>query len=232
MNRAVVAVSASVLVVVAVLVIVLVFGVIPLPDYPSLAEQPDASIPGTVAFITDGQPACLGVVPASGGVATEVRCGAVELGTLGWTSDGKIITIDFTTSTARYLIIDPTSGEIIDTVPAGVDEPTPLVREPESTRADGAVLITDNTRGATAVKLRSPNQDPVTILSADGPQDYSFDVATWSPDGQWVLVVDSEGRILIVGASGSPGARLLVEGASRWMNAAWYMPGFPGVDLP
>ena len=232
MNRAVLAVSASVVVILAVLAAVLVFGVIPLPDYPSLADHPDASIPGTVAFITDDEPSCLGVVPAGGGPTTELRCGVVELGTLGWTSDGLIVTIDFSSVTSRYLLIDPVSGQVVDTVPADVDEPKPLVWESQSTREDGAVLITDDGREATTVKVRVPNEVPTTILSADGPHDYSFDVATWSPDGQWVLVVDSEGRILVVGESGLPTARLLVDGASRWMNASWYIPGYPGVELP
>jgi hypothetical protein len=231
MKRAVVAVSASVVVIIAVLVVVLVFGVIPLPDYPSLADHPDASIPGSVAFITEGDPPCLGVVSASGGPSTELRCGVVEMGTLGWTSDGLIITIDFSSSTPLYLLVDPASGEIVDTVPADVNEPKPLVWESQSTRADGAVLLTDGARGTTTVKVRLPNQDPVPILTADGPHDYSFTTATWSPDGQWVLVVDSEGRILVVGENGTPTARVLVQSASPWMNATWYIPGYPGVDL-
>jgi hypothetical protein len=231
MNRTVLAVSASVVVILAVLVAVLVFGVIPLPDYPSLADHPDTSIQGTVAFITDENPPCLGVVPAGGGPTTELRCGVVEVGTLGWTSEGLIITIDFSSMTSRYLLIDPASGEVVDAIAADVDEPKPLAWESQSTRADGAVLITDGGRGTTAVKVHVPNEEPTTILSADGPQDYSFDVATWSPDGRWVLVVDSEGRILVVGESGTPAARLLAEGASRWMNAAWYIPGYPGVDI-
>lgn len=231
MNRAVLAVSASVVVILAVLVAVLVFGVIPLPNYPSLADNSDTSIPGAVAFITDDNPPCLGVVQASGGPTTELRCGVVEVGTLGWTSEGLIVTIDFSSAAPRYLLIDPVSGEVVDTVPTDFEEPKPLAWESQSTRADGAVLITDNNRGTATVKVRVPNQEPTSILSTEGPQDYSFDVATWSPDGQWVLVVDSEGRILIVGESGTPTARLLLEGASRWMNAAWYIPGYPGVDL-
>ena len=134
--------------------------------------------------------------------------------------------------TSRYLLIDPVSGEVGDTLSTDVDEPKPLTWESQSTRDDGAVLITDDGRGAATVKVRVPNEAPTTILSADGPQDYSFDVATWSPDGQWVLVVDSEGRILVVGESGVPQARLLVEGAARWMNGSWYIPGYPGVEFP
>jgi hypothetical protein len=230
MNRTVLAIVLSVVVVAAALTVVLVFGVIPLPDYPSLVENPDPSIPGTIAFVSEEEPACLGVVAASGGPVRELRCGSVEVGMLAWTSDGLIVTLDFTAASPRFLLVDPVSGGVVDTVPAGVGDPGSLVIETETTRADGAEVFTDDTKGTATVKVRVPNQETQVVLAAEGPHDYRFDVATWSPDGRWVLVVDSEGRLLIVGATGEPTARVLVTGASRWMTAAWYIPGYPGLD--
>jgi hypothetical protein len=231
MTRGTVAVLMAVLVLAVVLVVVLVFGVIPLPDYPSLADHPDPSIPGTIAFVSDDAASCLGVVPAGGGDVRELRCGSIETSTPAWTTDGLIATLDFTSAVPRYLLLDPMSGQVVDTVDTDSKSPEPLVTESQTTRSDGAVLITENSRGVATVEIRAPNEPARVLITANGPRDYRFDVATWSPDGAWVLVVDSEGRLLIVNASGDPTPKVLVTNAARWVAAAWYIPGYEGFDV-
>lgn len=41
------------------------------------------------------------------------------------------------------------------------------------------------------------------MLEVDGPADYSFKTPDPSPDGRWLLVGDSDGRLLVVDANGS-----------------------------
>jgi hypothetical protein len=239
-RRAVVAVVGAVLVLVVVAVIILVFGVIPLPDYPALAEQPDQAIPGTVAYMDYRDEPCIYTVPASGGEPRETWCGREYIEFPAWNTDGLLVVTDWTAEPV-YVLIDPATGQEVDQVPIGdLDEldarPLPYPGPSRQDRADGARLLTEGIRGGkSAVVVRTDGQD-LTILSIeDAPSDYRFYEAQWSPDGDWVLVSDTEGRLLIVGADGTPSARILVDGLDEWgPQAAWYIPGNDTytVDIP
>ncbi|NIA26285.1 MAG: hypothetical protein GWP04_12070 [Gammaproteobacteria bacterium] len=234
MKRATLAVVLSVLVLVLVLTVVLVFGVIPFPEYPSLAEQPDPSIPGTVVFTRGDDPPCLEVVPAGGGVPRELRCDRDVVGNgLAWTSDGLIVTFDASTYPPQYALIDPESGQVVERFDAGLEGPEPLFPNPEtSRRADGAVLTAGQSAGGATLMIKEPNKESRLLLEVSGPRNYRFDIVRWSPDGNWALVIDSEERLLILRATGDPEPRVLVKGVARWMSAAWYIPGFDGFEVP
>jgi hypothetical protein len=231
-RRAIVSIVAAVLVVVLVTAIILVFGVIPLPEFPSLADQPDPSIPGTVAYVEFDDEPCIFTVPASGGEAREVWCGRDYVEFPAWSSDGLLVLMDWTAQ-PTYVLIDPATGNEVDRVPIDdIDRPgtQPLPYPPEARqdRADGGTLRINGPRGgASAVTVRLPGGEDRTIVSVkDGPTDYWFVQAQWSPDGEWVLVSDSAGRLLIVADTGDPEARVLVEGLQEWgPQAAWYIPG-------
>ncbi|GBD86072.1 hypothetical protein BMS3Abin02_02497 [bacterium BMS3Abin02] len=234
MKRGTLAVVLSVLVLAAVLAVVLVFGVVPFPEYPSLAEQPDPSIPGTVAFIRGDDPPCLEVVPAGGGVSRELRCGR-DIGGKGlaWTSDGLIVTFDFSAYPPQYALIDPASAQVVERIDAGQGGPEPLFAESgTSRRADGTVLIADRSADGATLMIREPNKEPRLLLEVNGPRNYRFNTVTWSPDGNWVMVIDSESHLLIVHALGDPQPRILADGLQPWMSAAWYIPGFDGFEVP
>lgn len=70
-------------------------------------------------------------------------------------------------------------------------------------RADGAVVR----MRYYDVIVRFPQGGRTTILKLedDVSNTYSFATAQWAPDGEWALVTDSVGRLLIV-ASRSPQA--------------------------
>ena len=229
-RRAVVSIGGAVAVLVVVTVVIFVFGVIPLPEFPSLADQPDASIPGTVAFVEFDNSPCLVTVPASGGETREVWCSMNYAEYPSWTADGLLVVLDYNAE-PTYLLIDPDSGTEVDRIPQG-NQPDPTVPLPypsdtRSERPDGARVRIEGSRdGATSVIVRVDGSDQ-TILSVEGaPADYGFVEAQWSPDGAWVLVSDTSGRLLVVGANGSPGARVLVEGLRQYgAQAAWYIPG-------
>ncbi|NOY56299.1 MAG: hypothetical protein GXP34_09995 [Actinobacteria bacterium] len=229
MKRATLAIVLSVLVLALVLTVVLVFGVIPFPEYPSLAEHPDPSIPGTVVFTFGDDPPCLEVVPAAGGVPRELRCDRNIAGNgLAWTSDGLIVTFDTSTYPPQYALIDPESDQVVERIDAGPTAgPDLLFPKPDiARRSDGTVLTADrSTRGATLM-IQEPNKESRLLLEVRGPRNYRFEMVRWSPDGNWVLAIDSEERLLIVRATGDPEPRILAEGVARWMPAAWYIPGF------
>ena len=234
-RRAIVSIVAAVSVLVAVTAIIFVFGVIPLPDFPSLAEQPDSSIPGTVAYLAFenefGNEPCLVTVPASGGRVVEwVWCGRQYVEFPSWTADGLLVVVDYTAQPS-YLLIDPATGTAVDRIPQdnqpGEPVPLPYSSTVRQERPDGARVRTDGGRGGDASVVVRINGEDQTILSVENaPSDYSFIDVQWSPDGAWVLVSDTAGRLLIVGADGNPGARVLVDGLQPYgAQAAWYIPG-------
>ncbi len=229
-RRAIVSIVGAVSVLAVVTAVIFVFGVIPLPDFPPLADQPDPSIPGTVAYVEFGDTQCLTTVPASGGDPREVWCSMNYVEYPSWTADGLLVVLDYNAE-PTYLLIDPSTGTEVDRVPQG-NQPDPTVPLPypsdtRTERPDGARVRIEGSRdGATSVIVRVDGSDQ-TILSVEGaPSDYSFVEAQWSPDGAWVLASDTEGRLLVVGADGSPGARVLVDGLRQYgAQAAWYIPG-------
>ena len=169
-RRAVISIVAAVSVLVIVTVAILVFGVIPLPDFPSLADQPDPSIPGTVAYVEYDETPCLFTVPASGGAGREAWCGREYVEFPAWTSDGLLVVTDWA-GAPTYVLIDPTTGTEVDQVPAadGVDAGPPAYPGVEKQkRADGATVHTEGIRGGeSAVIVRLSSGEDQTILSVE-----------------------------------------------------------------
>jgi len=224
MRRAAVAVALSIALLVTTTVAVLVFGIIPLPDYPSLAANPNPAISGTVAFMTYEDTSCLYVVQASGGETKQLMCGlfdrTVEPSGLAWTPDGLIEILTYSGQSPVYQLIDPSSGEIVGTAPFGEDG----LKTDTYISQDGSTVFPDNARGTAQIRV-APTVGPIqTVLTVKGPRDYGFGTTIWSPDGQWILAIDSEGTILVLGADGEPGPAILASGGSSWMGVAWYQP--------
>ena len=242
MKRSTLGIIASVVVLAVVLVVVLVFGVIPYPDFASLSAQPDPSIPGTIAFMQGDDPPCAMTIPASGGPAFEVGCGW-EMGGdgLAWTVDGMLVTLDFRGPTPDYVVLDPATGAVIERLPADVDSPEPLFERPDLATHDGMTVMAGSSamlsrdradKGAVIWVSREGDAAPTVLLEVDGPRDYRFQWATWSPDGNWVLVSDSLDRLLIVSATGDPTPRILVEDVQSWSRPSWYIPGLTEGTFP
>lgn len=60
-----------------------------------------------------------------------------------------------------------------------------------------------------------------TLVSVRAPADYSFETVVVSPDGRFLLVTDSEGRLLVGPADGSSDLRLLARGAEPYGRPVW-----------
>ena len=60
---------------------------------------------------------------------------------------------------------------------------------------------------------------PVPIVTLDGPSSYQCGRPQWSPDGQWILFSDTEGRLLIADAKGTRLRELLpADTGRRWIE--------------
>jgi hypothetical protein len=216
---------------VAVAAAVWAFGVAPLPDYPSLVEHPDPSIPGRVAFVRWGPRACVYVVPASGGEPRRLRCseeGGEGLdsdwfgGPIGWTREGWVVVQAFGPSGPRTIVLDPGTGRVLERIE--VDEPLAERSPPEvSARADGARLLVNRADGAATLGVAPVAASPREVARVSGPPAYAFRDARWSPDGEWILVRDSNQDLLVVRAREGAPLRLLADRVSG--PFAWHVPG-------
>ncbi|MGH7571807.1 MAG: DUF2157 domain-containing protein [Gemmatimonadota bacterium] len=232
------ALVAAVGIALAVAVGVWVFGVAPLPDYPSLAARPDPSIPGRVAFLRWGTRPCLYVVPASGGDPRRLRCASRGEGDadwlggpVGWTRGGRIVVQAFGPSGPRALVLDPETGRLLERIQ--VDEP--LLARPLTQVGSGgpedARLLVNRSDGEATLGIASHDSSPREIARVSGPQGYTFWEALWSPDGEWILIRDSNQNLLIVRAQEGAPVRILADRVSG--PFAWHVRGLPAhtVDL-
>jgi hypothetical protein len=209
------------------------FGIAPLPDYPSLADDPDPSIPGRIAFVRLGERTCLHVVPAGGGDARRLLCSDEESwgrgevawfgGPIRWTRDGRIVVQAFGPAGSEAIVVQPETGRVLERI--SVSEP--LAERPlpgtDDVRSDGAKLIVRPTGGDAALGIAPVDASPREIARVSGPPTYAFWEVRWSPDGEWVLVRDSNQDLLVVRAAEGAPLRLLADRVSG--PFAWHIPG-------
>ena len=227
-----------------------------LPSFPSLAEQPDTSLHGTVAYFANGT-GCVRIVAAAGQPAKDVLCipqqdlaVKPELGVkpagpqLVWRPDGRLeVTMFFwspvTEKQPAYhpswqKIVDPRTGAVEDVpasqLPAGPNETTQPTVNPRGERV-GTVL--DAATGRVKVTLTGSGGTRV-LLSTQGPGEYSyrFGAAFWAPNWQWIAAGD-DGRILIITPDKPATTRVLVTGSGEGAGGGTAGPAFAitGADL-
>ena len=207
-------------------------GIAPLPEYPSLADRPDPSIPGRIAFVRLGERPCMYVVPAGGGAERRLLCS--EEGTWGrgqvawfggpirWTGDGRIVVQAFGPAGSELIVVDPETGGVLERI--RVEEPLADGPLPDDeARSDGARLIVRRSGRESKLGFAPVDASPREIARVSGPPAYAFWEARWSPDGEWILVRDSNQDLLVVRANEGAPLRLLAPRVSG--PFAWHIPG-------
>lgn len=232
-RRTVIGIAAAVVVALVVAVVVVRAGVRHVPSYPNLADEPDVSITGTVAYLRgatpspDGPPrACLVVRPAGGGPARELACDSNYLAN-SWRNDGTLQVLrtmsDRTQPSFSVTVYDPSTGAVVSSTT--VASPTGFgPQRLEATRRDWASVRIES---AHRLVLQFPDGAARTLLDGSGaPRDYQFVTAGFSPDGRWAMVVDSTGRALVVATEGPPRPRVLVPdlAVAYGPSVAWWQP--------
>ena len=227
------------IVIVAIAVIV-IFGFVPTPEYPPLAEEPDPELSGLIAYSIpeDSDHAdefgsrCVYVVEFPEGQADKITC-RDEIGwSMAWTDDGWLIVESFGQFNEfepgfhdfGLALIEPVEGGAFETV-SYANDPNFLFSDHRQTRKDGTRVRVEE--GGTTVVLSSPDGSTRDLFGSDSaPSNYHFNEAQWSPDGEYVLVVDTKGRIIVASASGDPLPRVIAETGQEYeVTMAWYQPG-------
>ena len=211
--RSVAALVTAGVVVVGVVALVLVFGVARPPELPSLAEQPDPAPPASVAWTRwDEGFACVDTLAPEGTVA-EVACDLQGEELLAWDADGIAMWVWGPREMVE--ILDPTTGEVVDTRPASghlLDErPMDALRVRHE---DGTLTATMRDTGA-------------VLWEVDAHENYRLREGRVSPDGEWVAAFDSAGRLLVAPTDGSVEPRVWHETEEHWQAPVW-----EGTPLP
>lgn len=200
----------------------------PVPSFPSLQAASDPSLHGTVAY-TDQSSRCVRVITASGRTGREVLCLGEPLKTaagkeagpqLRWRADGRLeVTMFEMTGRPAYRglwqkLVDVRTGKVVD-VPASEVPAVPDTsgRATVTPGGDTVAYTSDASNGKVRITLTPKAGPPRTLLSAQGPGEYTYglDAVFWSPTWDWVAAFD--GRILVVTTGPNPTTRVLVEGA-------------------
>jgi hypothetical protein len=187
------------------------------PRFASLAEHPDSSLQGTIAYYA-GRTGCVRIVAAAGQPSKDVLClpapdmsKAEQLGTkedgpqLVWLADGRLEVTMFRSdpksgafSAGWQKIVDVRTGQTDDVAAADVPSSPNLTTRPAVSPSGQRITATsDASNGRIKVTLTEATGTR-TLLSARGPGSYTYGLkaAFWAANWQWIAADD--GRILII----------------------------------
>ena len=223
----------------------------PIPTFDSLAEHPDASLSGTVAYY-DSQSGCIQLVSATGQPSKQLWClpkeepstwvkdGKPAGPQLVWRDDGRLEVTMFRWAspagekTAPELrpgwqkIIDARSGAVEDVPAADVPASPNTTTEPTtSPRGERVTSTSDPSTGEVQVDLTDASGTTRTLLSAHGPGEYTYQFGPvfWAPDYEWIAAAD-DGRILVITPDEPSMTRVLRTGTGGGAGGGTAGPAF------
>ncbi len=200
----------------------------PKPDFPSLADHPDSSLQGTVAYFADSS-RCVRIVAAAGRPAKDVLCltdqdvpEAMKLGKeigpqLVWRPGGRLEVTMFrmtdppgpTFRAGWQKIVDVRTGAVTQVPAADVPSEANLLTR-STVSPSGQQIDTTSDNGSIEVALHDASGSR-TLLSAQGPGEYTYGLisAFWAADFQWIAADD--GRILVITTADPSTTRVLTD---------------------
>jgi hypothetical protein len=208
------------------------------PSFPSLADKPDATLRGTVAYLDEATD-CVRIVAAAGQPSKEVMClpplDPADAATRGkpvgpqlvWLADGRLEVTMFRMTDPPgpnfrpgwQKIVDVRTGAVTET-PATQVPSVPDLRGRPTVSPDGArVSFTSNAEsGHVTITLTDASGASRTLLDERGPGKYTYGVyaAFWSPD--YTSIFADDGRILVITPGEPPTVRVLTEQSSSGLD--------------
>jgi hypothetical protein len=202
-------------------------------SFPAL-DEPGGAVPGNLSWLGRqqiGAPSCITVMPAGGGEASTAYCEhAMEgidfgPGGGGWSADGELVFSSTGAADMMLVYVDPATGEHVDAIPSWrVDWPETSLRE------DGARLVPGFWWAGAKVTVERPDGTEARAVAIRGPHDYEFESVQWSPDGEWIALLDNQDRLLVTPADRDE-PRVLAAGADV-SKFAWSIDGVGTYTLP
>lgn len=202
---------------------------LPDPAFPSLVDDPDPSLHGTVAFISEakrpgvkGRQACARVALASGAAAKDVYCWDIDesaLATAVWQKDGRLLVTAFEDPVGDPPM-RPVWAKVVDVATGDTEEVPDDEVGDGSKPADGPVrdaegnTVSMHSRDGNAkLTLSGPDGDRTLLEVEDANPDWSLQSGpVLSADSTWVMNWD--GRLLITTTGDDPVTRVLIQEAS------------------
>lgn len=207
----------------------------PNPVFPSLADNPDLSLQGTVAYY-DVTTSCVRVVAAAGQPSKDVLClsgdetfnpNADTFGPLlAWLPDGRLeVTMFWWGERQPESAAIPGWQKIVDVMTGAVEEvpatelPSTLPGTTEPASGPNGEQIEVTSDGGRVEIVLTDAAGSRTLLSTEGNPEYTVKVPpTWSPDGRWIVVENGPGEILLITVDDPAVTRILAADAMSWLG--------------
>ncbi len=190
------------------------------PSFVSLADSPDPSLHGTVAYLDSNYGPCLRVVAVSGTPSKELECLGKDAvnAELVWLPDGRLlVTVPGEGAGAEISqrIYDAVVGEVT-AVPAADIDLENMTWSPRAVNNNGERLTATSAGGHGTVVVTGASGSR-TVFDEKGGSQYSIgEEPSWSPDDAFILLTDSSARLLVVTPDGGKARVLADELGNNW----------------
>ena len=207
----------------------------PNPVFSSLADNPDPSLEGTVAYY-DVTTSCVRIVAAAGQPSRDVLCLSHDetfnpnkdtFGPLlAWLPDGRLEVTMFwwgerqpesAATPGWQKIVDVATGAVEEVPQAEVPDTLPEATGPAPGPNGEQIEVTSD--GGRVEIVLADAAGSRTLLSTEGNPEYTIKVPpTWSPDGRWIVVENGPGEILLITVDDPAVTRILTTNAMSWLG--------------
>jgi hypothetical protein len=213
------------------------------PAFPVLADDPDPSLRGTIAYYSL-ETACVRLIAAAGEPSRDVLCLPASTGKtqgfygplLAWLPDGRLqVTAffqaeDLSFSRGWQKIVEIATGAVEEVPAAEVPAAPPEIAAPAA-GPNGEQIEIRSDGGRVEIVLTGAGGSR-SLLATKGDSEYRIDASpTWSPDGRWIVVEDAHGRILLITVGEPAVTRLLTADACNSVEAGRTCVAVTGADL-
>jgi hypothetical protein len=201
MRRPVLAIAGSLAVIGAVIAVIVVAW-IPLPEF---APPSPGTMAGSIAVVDEDN--CIQIIDLGRATTDQIWCEPARgwIDQIIWSGEGIEMTTYLNQRTTR--VLDPDTGELLETRTGNDVEPPPPAESLVVDRSDSSELGVYDELGD-------------ELISLTAPENYWIEVALPSPDGRLVAIADSAGRLAVF-ARDDQVPVLVAEDVRPWPYPVW-----------
>jgi len=196
------------------------------PSPQSMRDEPNGDIAGEIAYADDD--GCIRVIAAAGGDSREVTCVSQFGGEVTWVDRGHVAYLEYGPQAAIWWSVDVETGDEEELGPMSSTRPPVAV---DAVSPNGERLHIEHPGGDI---YRISGGERVRIFDYDGPDSWTPEYLTWSPDGEWVLLrYGKEEEFWVIRRDGSFAGTL--AGGVGYVRPSWFIEGvgvLPEANLP